>query len=29
MNIKDRTCYYFDKIIKIKDFDFDILLDEK
>ena len=29
MNIKDRTYYYFDEIIKIKDFDFDILLDEK
>ena len=26
--IKNRTCYYFDNIIKIKDYDFDILLDE-
>ena len=28
--IKNRTCYYFDDIIKIEDFDFDnILIDEK
>ena len=27
--IKNCTCYYFDDIIKIKDFKFDILLDEK
>ena len=30
INIKSRTCYYFDYIIKIEDFDFDnILLDKK
>ena len=30
INIRSRTCYYFDDIIKIEDFDFDnILLDEK
>ena len=30
INIKKRTCFYFDEIIKIKDFEFDnILLDEK
>ena len=30
VSIKNRTCYYFDDIIKIEDFDFDnILLDEK
>ena len=30
INIKNFTCYYFDDIIKIEDFDFDnILLDEK
>ena len=29
-NIKNWTCYYFDDIIKIEEFDFDnILLDEK
>ena len=29
-SIKNRTCYYFDDIIKFVDFDFDnILLDEK
>ena len=28
--IKNRTCYYFDYIIKLKDFDFNnILIDEK
>ena len=27
--IKNRMCYYFDDIIEIEDFDFDILLDEK
>ena len=27
--IKNCTCCYFDDIIKIKDFKFDILLDEK
>ena len=28
--IKNRTCYYFDEIIKLEDFDFDnILIDEK
>ena len=28
--IKNRTCYYFDDIIKIEDFDLDnILIDEK
>ena len=28
--IKYRTCYYFDKMIKLEDFDFDnILIDEK
>ena len=28
--LKNRTCYYFDDIIKTEDFDFDnILLDEK
>ena len=30
IDIKNRTCYYFDDIIKIKDFDLDnILIDEK
>ena len=30
VSIKNRTCYYFDDIIKIKDFDFDNdLLDQK
>ena len=30
IDIKNRTCYYFDDIIKIVNFDFDnILLDEK
>ena len=30
INIKNSTCYYFDDIIKIEDFDFDnISLDEK
>ena len=30
INIKNRTCSFFDDIIKIEDFDFDnILLDEK
>ena len=30
INLKSRTCYYFDDIIKIEGFDFDnILLDEK
>ena len=29
-DIKNRTCYYFDDIMKVKDIDFkDILLDEK
>ena len=28
--MKNRTCYYFDYIIKLRDFDFDnILIDEK
>ena len=27
--IKNRTCYYFDNIIKLEDFDLDILTDEK
>ena len=26
INIKSHYCYYFDDIIKIKDFDFDIIL---
>ena len=30
IDIKNRACYYFDDIIKIKDIDFDnILLDKK
>ena len=30
IDIKNRTCYYFDHIIKIEDFDLDkILIDEK
>ena len=30
INIKKHTCYYFDNIIKIEDFDLDnILIDEK
>ena len=30
ISIKNRTCYYFDDIIKIEDFDLDnILIDEK
>ena len=29
INIKNRTCYYFDDIIKIEDFDLDnVLVDE-
>ena len=29
-NFKNRTCYYFDDIIKLEDFDLDnILIDEK
>ena len=27
--IKNRTCCYFDDIIKLEDFDLDILIDEK
>ena len=27
--IKKRSCYYFDDVIIIEDFDFDILLDQK
>ena len=27
--ITDRTCYYFDDIIKIEHFDFNVLLDEE
>ena len=26
MRIKNRTCYYFDDIIRLEDFDFDIIL---
>ena len=29
IDIKNCTCYYFDGIIKIKDFNLDILTDEK
>ena len=30
IDIKNRTCYYFNNIVKIEDFDFDhILIDEK
>ena len=30
VRIKNRTCYYFDKIIKLEDFDLDdILINEK
>ena len=30
VRIKNRTCYYFDNITKLKDFDFDnILIDQK
>ena len=29
IDIKNCMCYYFDEIIKIEDFDFDILLGEK
>ena len=29
INIKNRTCYYFDDMIKIEDFDFDVLFGEK
>ena len=30
IDIKNRTCYYFDDIIKIKDFDFNnVLINEK
>ena len=29
VDIKNHTCYYLDYIIKIEDFCFDILLDEK
>ena len=28
-NIKNRTCYYFDDLIRVEDIDFDILLDKK
>ena len=29
INIKNRTCYYFDDVIKIEDFDLDnVLVDE-
>ena len=27
--MKNGTCYYFDDITKIEDFDYDIILDEK
>ena len=26
ISIKNRTCYYFDEIIKVEDFDFDNIL---
>ena len=29
IDIKNHMCYYFDDIIKIEDFDFDVLIDEK
>ena len=30
IDIKNRTCYYFDDVVKIKDFDLDkLLIDEK
>ena len=29
IGVKNRRCYYFDDISKIKDFNFNILLDEK
>ena len=29
IDIKNRPCYYFDDIMTVGDFDFDILLDEK
>ena len=29
IDIKNRPCYYFDDIMTVRDFDFDILLDEK
>ena len=29
IDIKNCTCYYFDDIIKIEDFNFDILINEK
>ena len=29
VRIENRTCHYFDEIIKFEDFDFDILTDEK
>ena len=27
--MKNRTCYYFDDVIKFEDFNFDVLIDEK
>ena len=29
VRIKNCTCYYFDDIIQLEDFDIDILIDEK
>ena len=29
IDIKNCTCYYFDKITKLEDFDSDILIEEK
>ena len=29
IDIKNRTCYYFDNINKIEDFDINIVIDEK
>ena len=29
IGIKNRVCYYFDDIIKIENFDFDVLTDKK
>ena len=29
VSIKNRTCYYFDDIIKSEDFGFDVLIDKK
>ena len=29
VRIKNRTCYYFDDVVKLENFDLDVLIDEK